>query len=257
VRKGDAAQVCKATSDGGLGECQDVDFGEYTPEKGFIGGDGSWITFVEPGEGVVTCGIDEEGGAVEKDGCIMSLDLPNGGLVTSLVVNNQADKAWVGLDDDSWLVCSITVEGVYADCTQGTVLGKVYDIVVSPDGYNLYVTTPDLTNVLHCDGSLTETCTPVSGLDDSGKFGHVLVSFESADTVYVQEMDLTGTGKYIIARCHVPEISVFAACEQIKETTNGQYLDMVFANDGENVYVATSTDDAVAVSYTHLRAHET
>lgn len=242
VKNGDTAQVCKAMSDGGLGDCQNVDFGMFTPEKGFIGGDGNWITFVEPGQGVFTCGIDEEHGTVEKDGCIMSLELPYEGTVNSLIVNNQAEKAWVGLEDDSWLVCSITVEGVYTDCTQGTVLGKVYDIIVSPDGYNLYIITPDLTQIMYCDGSLTETCTPVSGLDDSGAFGHVLLSFESADTVFVEEMDLTGQGRYIIAKCDVTEPTVFASCTQIKETTRGQYLDLVFANDGESVYVATSTD---------------
>ena len=242
VKKGDTAQVCTAASDGGLAKCQDVDFGTYTPEKGFIGGDGNWITFVEPGQGVVTCGIDEQGGLVEQDGCVVSLELPSNEVVRSLVVNDQADKAWVGLADDSWLVCSITAEGVYTDCVKGTVLGKVYDIVVSPDGYNVYVITPDLTKVMYCDGSLSEVCTPVSGLDGSGKFGHVLISFESKDTVYVEEMDLTGEGKYVIARCNVPEPTVFAECTSIKETTRGQYLDLVFANDGQSVYVATSTD---------------
>lgn len=241
--------MCKIANNGDLADCKDVDFGVYSPEKGFIGGGGSWITFIQQNQGVVTCGLDEDDGMIENDGCVISLELPNeGAMVSSLVVNDRADRAWVGLDNDEWFVCTITPEGVYIDCTEGSVLGKVYDVIVSPDGDNVYVITPDLTRVLYCEGSLREVCTPVAGLDTSGNVGHVLVSFESKDTVYVEEMDLTGETKYVTARCIVPEPAVFASCKAVRESTKGQYLDMVFANDGEHVYVASSTDDTKEIA---------
>lgn len=243
VKNEERIQVCKATSAGTLEDCQDADFGSYSPEKGYIGGHGNWITFVEPNVGIVTCGLDDTNGIVENDGCIVTLEHPYESVeFTSLLVNEKAEKAWVGLSNDGWLTCSLTQEGVYADCTHGETFGKVYDIVVSPDGDNLYVITPDLTQVMYCQGSLSGSCTPVLGLDASGRTGHVLISFASPDIVYVQHISLEGDMIYVLERCDVLEPNVFANCQNVKESTAAYFLDLVFANDGQSVYIASPTE---------------
>lgn len=251
-------RVCKTTIEGDLTECQVVEFGEYTPEKGFIGGGGSWVTFVEPSKGLMTCGLDDETGTVENEGCVVTLEPPYQGTVFStLVVNERNDKAWVGFttsnnegSNDGWLVCSLTQEGLYVDCSEGTALGQVYDIVVAPGGDDLYIIPPELTKVVYCDGSLKEPCRPVMGLDASGKTGHVLLSFASPDTVYVEHIALSGEynvaydGIYVLERCNVVEPGVFSNCEVVRNSPDAYYLDLVFANNGENVYVASATDDS-------------
>ena len=122
--------------------------------------------------------------------------------------------------------------------------------MVAPDGDDLYIIPPELTKVVYCDGSLKEPCRPVMGLDASGKTGHVLISFASPDTVYVEHIALSGEYNvayddiYVLERCNVVEPGVFSNCEVVRNSPDAYYLDLVFANNGENVYVASATDDS-------------
>lgn len=91
---------------------------------------------------------------------MVTLEPPyEGAVFSTLVVNQKADKAGVGFtktnndgSKNGWWVCYLTQEGLYVDCSEGTVLGQVYDIVVAPDGDdNLYIITPELVEVTCCD----------------------------------------------------------------------------------------------------------
>jgi hypothetical protein len=122
--------------------------------------------------------------------------------------------------------------------------------VVAPGGDDLYIITPELAEVMYCDGSLTKPCIPVwIRSEASGNLGHVLVSFASSETVYVEHMtlsdefDVANHNRYILERCTVVEPGLFSNCEVVRNSPDGHYLDLVFANNGQNVYAASAIGD--------------